>query len=93
VILTGKKPARQIELLAPWLTNDEADHLVRLAEGQARLHDKDELARMIGLVYGVRQALAITTIGAIDCSAEQRERLRCDRRNAQKRAKRRQSLP
>lgn len=32
MILAGKKPARQIELLAPWLTNDEADHLVGLSD-------------------------------------------------------------
>jgi hypothetical protein len=86
--LCGKQLALQIDLLAPWLKQDEADYLIQIALNTARLHKADELGAMIGLNYAVRQDLAITTIGAIDCSAEERERLRCDRRNANKRSRR-----
>jgi hypothetical protein len=83
--LTGKKPQHQVELLAPWLDQDEADHL---AAQRAVLHDADDLAERLDLRYCDRQRLAIRTIGAIDCDKAERERLRRQRQNERKRQKR-----
>jgi hypothetical protein len=84
-ILTGKKPSHQVELWTPWLDEDEIDHL---ATQRPVLHKADDLAQKLDLHYCVRQALAITTIGAVDVDQDERERLRLERRNEAKRQKR-----
>lgn len=74
---------------APWCSIDEA---VRLAARVARRPYKftaDLLAEKVGLTYAERQALGITTIGAIDVGPDERERLRRDRYNAKRKEKRR----
>jgi hypothetical protein len=85
-LLTGKKPRHIVEIWAPWLDQDEADHLA--AHQRPILHRADDLARKLDLRYCDRQALAITTIGAIDVDQAERDRRRCQRRNEAKRQKR-----
>jgi hypothetical protein len=85
-ILTDHKPQHQVDLLAPWMDQDEADHMS--AHQRPVLHKADDLAQKLDLQYCDRQALAITTIGAIDCDKAGRERLRCQRRNEAKLQKR-----
>jgi hypothetical protein len=84
-ILTGKKVQHQVELWAPWLDEDEADHL---AAQRPVLHKADDLAHKLDLRYCDRQALAITTIGSVDVDQAERERLRRERCNEAKRQKR-----
>jgi hypothetical protein len=87
-ILTGKKPSHQAELLAPWLDQDEADHLA--AHQRPVLHRADDLAERLDLRYCDRQALAITTIGSVDVDQAMRDHLRRQRQNERKRDKRKQ---
>jgi hypothetical protein len=84
-ILTGKKPQHQVDLWAPWLDEDEADHM---AAQRPVLHKADDLAHKLDLQYFDRQALAITTIGSVDVDQAERDRLRCQRRNEAKRERR-----
>jgi hypothetical protein len=84
-VLCGKKVQHQVDLWAPWLDEGEAYHL---AAQRAVLHKADVLAKMLDLQYFDRQALAITTIGAIDVDQDERNRLRLERRNEAKRQKR-----
>jgi hypothetical protein len=85
-LLTGKKPSHQAELWAPWLDEDEADHLA--AHQRPVLHKADDLAHKLDLHYCDRQALAIHTIGAVDVDQKERNRLRRERCNEAKRQKR-----
>ncbi len=85
-ILTGRKPQHQVEILAPWLNEDELDHMA--AHQRPILHRADDLAHKLDLRYCDRQALAITTIGSVDVDQAERERLRLERRNEAKRLKR-----
>jgi hypothetical protein len=84
-ILTGKKPQHQVDLWAPWLPPEEAE---RMAAQRPVLHKADDLAERLDLRYCDRQALAITTIGAIDCDQAERDRLRRQRDNERKRQER-----
>jgi hypothetical protein len=84
-VLTSKRPQHLVELWAPWLDEDEADHM---AAQRPILHRADDLARRLDLRYCDRQALAITTIGSVDVDQAERERLRCQRRNEAKQLKR-----
>ena len=92
-VLTGKKPQHQAELWAPWLDEDEADHL---AAQRPVLHKANDLAHKLDLQYCDRQALAITTIGSVDVDQAERDRLRRQRdseRKKQKRAQAKQEEP
>jgi hypothetical protein len=84
--LTNKKVQHQVELLAPWLDQDEADYLA--AHQRPVLHKADDLAHKLDLRYCDRQALAIHTIGAVDVDKAERDRLRRERCNEVKRQKR-----
>lgn len=84
-ILTGKKPQHQLEILAPWCDEVEAD---QMTAQRPVLHKADDLAQKLDLRYCDRQALAITTIGSVDVDQGERERLRLERRNAAKRRSR-----
>jgi hypothetical protein len=84
-VLTGKKPQHQAELWAPWLDEDELDHI---AAQRPVLHKADDLAHRLDLQYCDRQALAITSIGSTDVNQAERERLRRERCNEAKRQKR-----
>jgi hypothetical protein len=85
-VLTGKKVQHQAELLAPWLGEDEIDHLA--AHQRPVLHKADDLAERLDLRYCDRQRLAIRTIGSVDVNQAERDRLRRQRQNERKRAKR-----
>jgi hypothetical protein len=85
-LLSGKKPSHIAELWAPWLDQDEADHLA--AHQRPVLHRADDLAHKLNLRYCDRQVLAITTIGSVDVDQAMRDRLRLERRNEAKRRKR-----
>jgi hypothetical protein len=83
--LTGKKPQHIVEIWAPWMDQDEADHL---AAQRPILHRADDLAKRLDLSYCDRQRLAIHTIGAVDVDQAERDRLRRERCNEAKRQKR-----
>jgi hypothetical protein len=84
-VLTGKKPQHQVELWAPWLDEDEADHM---SAQRPILHKADDIAQKLDLRYCDRQALAITTIGSVDVDQAERERLRRQRDSERKKRKR-----
>jgi hypothetical protein len=84
-VLTGKKPQHIVQIWAPWLDEDEADHM---AAQRAVLHKADDIAEKLDLTYFDRQALAIKTIGAVDMTKAERDRLRRQRQNERKRDKR-----
>jgi hypothetical protein len=84
-VLTGKTVKHQAELWAPWLDEDEADHM---SAQRPVLHKADDLAHKLDLRYFDRQRLAIRTIGAIDCDKAERDRLRRERCNEAKRQRR-----
>jgi hypothetical protein len=84
-VLTGKKPSHQADLWAPWLPEDEANHL---AVRCPVLHKADDLAERLRLRYCDRQRLAIRTIGSVDVDQAERDRLRRQRQNEAKRQKR-----
>jgi hypothetical protein len=88
-VLTGKKPQHQAELWAPWLDEDEIDHL---AAQRPILHKADDLAKKLGLLYCDRQALAITTIGSTDVDKTERDRLRRQRDSERKKRKRAEGI-
>jgi hypothetical protein len=85
-LLTRKNVRHQTDLLAPWMDQDEADHLA--AHQRPILHKADDLAHKLNLRYCDRQALAITTIGSVDVDQAERDRLRRQRQNEAKRQKR-----
>jgi hypothetical protein len=85
-VLTGKKVQHQVDLWAPWMDQDEADHLA--AHQRPILHRADDLARKLDLQYCDRQALAITTIGAVDVDQAARGRLRRQRDYNERKRKR-----
>jgi hypothetical protein len=85
-ILTDKKPQHIVEVWAPWLDQDELDHMA--AHQRPILHKADDLAKRLDLHYFDRQRLSIRTIGAVDVDHAERDRLRLERRNEAKRQKR-----
>jgi hypothetical protein len=84
-LLAGKKPQHQIDLWAPWLADDEADHM---SAQRPILHKADDLAHKLDLQYCDRQRLGIRTIGSTDVNQAERARLRRERCNEAKRQKR-----
>lgn len=82
----------KINVLAPWLDEDEVDEMVELAVLSVTQYTADSVALAVGLDYATRTALKIRTIGAIDFPLEQREarrRLLSRQRQANRRAKKR----
>jgi len=71
---------------APWLTVAEIEKILAEVAAHPKTWRADSLAWLLKLTYADRQALSITTIGAIDCSKIQREA----KRSAQKRERERQ---
>lgn len=65
-----------IETRAPWLSEDEVDEIVDLADQSPTHYSADSVARAVGLDYATRQRLRIKTIGAVDCLKAERKRLR-----------------
>ncbi len=74
---------------APWLSEDEAAELITGVLKRPLKFRADTLAARLGLTDAERAALRITTIGAIDVTAEQRKERRRERSRARKEAIRR----
>jgi len=71
------------------LTEAEAKTIIDEARATPRQMESDALARWLGLTYGVREKLGITTIGAIDVSKSERKALRKERNRQAKERRRR----
>jgi hypothetical protein len=84
--MTGKKVQHIVEIWAPWLGEDEADHIA--AHQHPVLHKADDLAHKLDLTYFDRQKLAIHTIVNVDVDKADRDRRRLERRNVAKRRNR-----
>lgn len=61
---------------APWLTMANLEQLLASAASHTQVWKADSLAWRLRLTYADRQALKITTIGAIDCNKAERAKLR-----------------
>ena len=72
-------------LAAPWLTVGEAVAVISDVAGHPMKWKADSLAWRLKLTYADRQALRITTIGAIDFNATKRRNKR--RKASQRRSK------
>jgi hypothetical protein len=86
LVLAGKDPWHQLELLAPWCTEAAAARMIEVAQRFSDWHDDDQLAHLLRLRYETRLHLGITSIGAIDVDRAGRARLRRQRWNAKRRA-------
>jgi hypothetical protein len=71
------------------LTEAEAEAIIEEARTTHRHMTADRLARWLGLTYEVRELVGITTIGSIDVSKSEREKLRRERKRAAKERRRR----
>lgn len=78
-----------VERWAPWATTGMLDAMIAAAKADPRAWIADELADEMQLTFDIRQALGITTIGAIDLDKDGREHRRVDRDKARKAAQRR----
>ena len=73
---------------APWLSDDAFERMSAEALRVKRKWRPDTLAQRIGLTYADQQRLGVWRfIGAVDVPKAERDRLRAERRNANKRAK------
>lgn len=72
----------------PWMSAAEARELAEEVIARPREWKADDLAAELGVTMALRDALHLRTIGAIDCNARQRKRLRRKRDAAAKAAKR-----
>ena len=61
---------------APWLNMEELAQLLADAASRTQVWKADSLAWRLRLTYADRQALKITTIGAIDCNKAERAKIR-----------------
>jgi hypothetical protein len=82
--------AEWISFYAPSIPPRERQHLIANATGKPIHWSADKLAWKIGLRDEQRTRLKITTIGAVDCSREQRQARR-NARKAERERKRRQA--
>jgi hypothetical protein len=83
---------KKIDLLAPWLDEDEVDEIVELAELSMTRYTADSVALAVDLDLATRKLLKIRTIGAVDCPADYRLEIRRRKhrdREAKRRAKKR----
>ncbi len=84
----GKDAEHLIDTWAPWGSKVESDRIIKSAHRFPVWHGDDELARLIGLTYAVRQALGITSVTSIDVDLAGCKRLRRERGKAKKRHER-----
>jgi hypothetical protein len=73
---------------APWCNRADLANLVERVEADPRKWTADSLAHELGITFAVRQALKLTTIGAIDLDKAGRKQRRNDRK-AEKETQRR----
>jgi hypothetical protein len=88
IVLCGKNPWPQIETWAPWCAEADAERMIESAARFPVGHTADDLGRRLGLRYAERQRLNLTTIGSIDVDCVERDRLRRQRCNDEKKRKR-----
>jgi hypothetical protein len=88
----SKKIAAWIALRAPWMAAEEAEGIIAAAIAKPRRWRADTLAKRLNLTEADRRRLRIRTIGACDCTKENRaaacrekKRLRDRERGRQKR--------
>jgi hypothetical protein len=78
---------------APWISEDEADEIVRSALEHPRKWSAAALGKELNLADAVRRDLDITTIAPADRTVEERKQDRRLRKRMQKRRDRRQKNP
>lgn len=66
---------------APWCGPEELEQLIERVAGDPRKWDADQLAAELGLTIAVRDALGLTTIGAVDLDKAGRESRRAEKSN------------
>lgn len=76
-------------LWAPWMPADELDVMIATAIDRPKRFKADTLAARLGLRMEERTQLGIFTIGAIDCSADDRAKLRAERARVREERRRR----
>jgi hypothetical protein len=74
---------------APWINADALDDLIADITARPLRWRADSLAKRLGVTDEQRTRLALRTIGAIDVTAEQRQKRRKERDRLEKQAKRR----
>ena len=74
---------------APWFSESEAEPLIEAAIKRPRRWKADTLAKRLNLTDAERSRLKIKTVGAVDCTKEQRAKRRCEKDRLDKEAKRR----
>ncbi len=79
---------RWASLRAPWLTIASVNAILAEVATNPKTWKADTLAKMLDLTMDERQALRITTIGAIDCSKSQREARRRQQKKLRERTRR-----
>jgi hypothetical protein len=84
-LLTNRTPELVAEIWAPWLGEDELEHI---AAQRPVLHKKRDLGQKLDLLYCDRHRLGILTIAPIDVDEDECERRRRQRQNERKRQKR-----
>lgn len=77
-----------LEVWAPWMTLKECETITAKAIMHQQHWTADQLAWRLRLTMADRTALAITTIGAIDCSRSERRKLRKLKAKLRERARR-----
>jgi hypothetical protein len=78
-----------LDAKAPWMAAGEREAAKQLAATGNRCFTADELAVRLGLTYADRCRLGITTIGAIDKDARQREEIQREKHRERARQRRR----
>ena len=71
-----RRIVKWLEIWAPWMTLKECETITAKAIMHQQHWTADQLAWRLHLTMADRTALAITTIGAIDCSRAERRKLR-----------------
>jgi hypothetical protein len=80
---------RWVRQRAPWVTDSDLEALIEDTVKRPRRWRADRLAWRLGLTVADRDALGITTIGAVDMEASKRSDRRCEKNRAAQAARRR----
>lgn len=76
----NRKAADWLDTYAPWIARRDREHMITEANHCPLKWSADKLAQKLDLTDAKRTELKITTIGAIDCTKEQRAARRKQRR-------------
>jgi hypothetical protein len=77
-----------LEVWAPWMSETEGDEAMRNAIAASMKWTADELGVRLNLTNAERNALRITTIGAVDFDADARKKRRAEEHRARQRERR-----